>query len=102
MKSYLVQAAHGAIKKKDSFYRAKHNRLRFSLGSYNKATVAIANKLARVIYHIVSDPTVKYKELGEIRADKVEEQKKRAINKLKKLGYDVVLNKTVEVQVPDR
>lgn len=91
LKCYLVQSAVGAIKKKNSFYRAKHNQLRFSLGSYNKATVAIANKLARVIYHIIKNPKKRYKELGEFRADKKEQQTKRAVNKLKALGYQVTL-----------
>lgn len=94
-----MQAANAAIKKKNSFYRAKHNRLRFSLGSYNKATVAIANKLARVIYHIIKNPNERYKELGEIRVDKIEQQTKRAVNKLKKLGYDVVLTEKQEQQI---
>ena len=52
---------------------------------------SIANKLARVIYHIIKDPKDRYKELGEIRVDKVEQQTKRAVSKLKALEYDLVL-----------
>lgn len=89
LKHYLVLAAVGAIKKKDSYYRAKHNRLRFSLGNYNKATMAIANRIARAVFHIISKPNEHYKELGEMRLDNQDQQIRRALNKLKKLGVDV-------------
>ena len=89
LKHYLVLAAVGAIKTKGSYYRAKHNRLRFALGSYNKATMAIANRLARAVFHIISKPGEHYKELGEDRVDKKEQQIKRALKKLKELGVEV-------------
>jgi hypothetical protein len=42
--------------------RNKYNRLKFKLGSANKAKVAIANRLARSIYKILGGEN--YRELG--------------------------------------
>jgi phage terminase Nu1 subunit (DNA packaging protein) len=79
----------GAIKKKNSYYRAKHNQLRFRLGSYNKATVAIANRIARALYHIIKNEKMRYKDLGTIRVDTTDQQIRRHIAKLKALGVEV-------------
>jgi len=87
-------AAHAAIKKKGSFYQAKHNSLRFKLGSYNKATVAIANRLARTIYHIIKEEQLHFQDIGSERGDPKNRQAKRLITKLRKLGYDVTLTQT--------
>lgn len=84
-----MQAATGAVKTKNSFYRAKYNSLIFRLGSKNKAKVAIANRMARAIYHIIKYPAARYKDLGEVRVDTQEQQIKRAIKKLEKLGVKV-------------
>jgi len=53
--------------KRGSFYRAKYNKLRYRLGSANKAKVAIANRIARSIYKILAGD--KYKEIGYMRGD---------------------------------
>ena len=87
----LVQAANGAILTKGSWYRAKHNKLRFQLGSYNKATVAIANHIARALYHIISNVDERYCDLGENRADPKQNQVSRLVRKLEVMGYDVKL-----------
>ena len=89
LKKILIQAATGAVKKKNSYYRAKYNTLTFRLGSKNKAKVAIANRLARAVYHIIKHPSIRYKDLGEVRVDTVEQQIKRSITKLKNLGVKV-------------
>ena len=52
--------------------------------------MAIANRIARACYHIIKEGQ-HYKELGEIRADTIESQKRRAVSKLKKLGFEVEL-----------
>ena len=59
------------------------------MGSYNKATVAIANRIARVIYHLIKHPDVCYKDLGALRADDKDQQIRRALSKLKSLGVQV-------------
>lgn len=85
----LVQASMGAIRTRRSYFHAKHNALRFRLGSYNKATVAIANHLSRAVYHLLQDPKARYQDLGALRADPKEQQVKRLIRKLEALGVDV-------------
>ena len=95
----LVQAAKGATKKKKSFYHAKYNSLRFQLGSHSKATVAIANRLARTIYYIIKVPEERFKDIGEQRADPREKQIKRAVAKLKQLGFNVELDAQTKAAV---
>ena len=62
----LIQAAHGAKLKRGSFYRNKYNKLKFKLGSANKAKVAIANRLARTIFKVLGGAS--FKDLGYCRA----------------------------------
>lgn len=72
---------------KKSFYRSKYNKLRFKLGSANKAKVAIANKLARVIYKVLGG--AQFKDLGYMRGDPREDQIRRLVRQLKTLGVDI-------------
>jgi hypothetical protein len=87
----LVQAAHNAKNKRGSFYRSKYNKLKFKLGSANKAKVAIANRLARSIYKVLAGDA--YKELGYLRGDPKEDQVKQLVQKLRSLGVQVFHHK---------
>ena len=87
MRKLLVQASHNAKNKRGSFYRSKYNRLKFKLGSANKAKVAIANRLARSIYKVLAGD--QYKELGYLRGDPQEQQIKRLVNQLRNLGVNI-------------
>jgi hypothetical protein len=49
--------------------------------------VAIANRLARVIYKILAGD--EYKEIGYIRGDPKEDQVRRLVSKLKALGVNI-------------
>ena len=95
----LVQAAKGATKKKNSYYRAKYNSLKFQLGSHAKATVAIANRIARALYYLIKDTDERFKDIGEQRADPREHQINRAVRKLKTLGFDVQLDHLAKAAV---
>jgi phage terminase Nu1 subunit (DNA packaging protein) len=95
----LVQGAKGATKKKKSYYRAKYNSLRFQLGSHQKATVAIANRIARAVYYIIKLPEERFKDIGEQRVDPRENQVRRAVAKLKQLGFKVELNELTKAAV---
>jgi hypothetical protein len=57
------------------------------LGSKNKAKVAIANKLARVIYKILAGE--KYKDLGYMRGDPREQKIKSLLAQLRSLGVEI-------------
>ena len=83
----LIQAAQGAVHSKKSFYRSKYNKLAFRLGSKNKAKVAIANKLARVVYKVLAGAT--YKDLGYMRGDPKEEKIKKLFTQLRALGVEI-------------
>ncbi len=84
----LIQVAQNAKLKRGSFYRAKYNKLRYRLGSANKAKVAIANRIARAIYKILAGD--KYKEIGYQRGDPHEQKIKMHIASLKALGVHIM------------
>lgn len=83
----MAQAAQNATKKRGSFYRAKYNKLKFRLGSANKAKIAIANRLARVIFKILGGEN--YKDLGYIRGNPNEDKIKTLVRQLQNLGVNI-------------
>lgn len=89
MKKCLVQAANGAVKKKFSYYKAKCDKLTIQTGSRNKAKVAIANRIARLVYKMIKDPNCYFIDQGQIKVKSPETKIKNLIGKLKKLGVDV-------------
>lgn len=54
LRTMLVQASHGAVKKRDCFFRQKYGQLVVRLGP-GKAHVAIARKMLVAIYYILRD-----------------------------------------------
>jgi len=91
----LITAALSASRTKGTFYQAKHNSLRFKLGSYNKATVAIANRIARAIYFIIKEAETHFVDLGAERGDSRIAKASRLARKLKAMGYEVELKDLV-------
>ena len=89
LKKCAIQAANGAVKEKNRFYQAKANKLTLQLGSRNKAKVAIANKIIKVIFRMFNDKSLSYKDPGLPKARTPEKQIKNLLNKLKKLGVDI-------------
>ena len=87
LRKILVQAAHGAKNKRGSFYRAKYNKLHYRLGSANKAKVAIANKLARVVYKVIRGD--KYRDIGYMRGDPQEQKIKSLVQQLRTMGVNI-------------
>jgi len=51
--------------------------------------VAIANRIARTIFCLLSDPNLRFKDLGSHRVIDEEKQIKYHVEKLKKLGADI-------------
>ena len=87
----MVQCALAASRTKNTYLRDKYHRLAGRRGK-KKAVVAIGHKILVMAYHILKDK-VGYKELGADylamrNKDKVE---KYHVNKLRQLGYDVLL-----------
>ena len=90
------------MKKKRSFYQAKYHKLRYRLGSANKAKVAIANRVARAVYKVIAGDS--YIELGYRRVVSDQRKINSLVTKLKLLGvkvrsefHELVVTETVKV-----
>lgn len=92
LKTAMVQAAHAAVKKKDSYLRAKYLRLRSRRGS-KKAILAIAATMLRAIYHMLTN-RVPYQDLGPdfLALRKRERAARSLVRRLQGMGYDVELS----------
>jgi transposase len=91
LKTTLVQAAHAAVKKRDSYLRSKYYRIRARRGS-KKAIVAIAAAMLRAAYHIL-ERGEDYADLGAEYYDHIDRKRatNRLIRRLEGLGYEVNL-----------
>jgi transposase len=91
LKQVLMEAAHGAVRTRGSYFGAQYHRLAGRRGS-KRALVAVAHSLLVVVYHVLSRHVV-YQELGGNYFDQRERQmvEKRAVRRLEKLGYQVQL-----------
>lgn len=91
LKTMLVQAAHAAVKKKDTYLQAKYRRIKSRRGS-KKAILAIAATLAKAIYYMLKR-RVPYEDLGPDFFEK--RDRERTIRSLKRrlerLGVGVEL-----------
>lgn len=91
LKTALVQAAHAAVKKRDSYLRSKYYRIRARRGA-KKAIVAIAATILRTAYHML-ERGVDYADLGPDYYDCFDRSRAalRLVRRLKGLGYEVDL-----------
>jgi transposase len=96
LKTMLVQCAWAASRKKDSYYRAKFNRLRAKRGP-KKAICAVAASMLTAIYHMLKDGT-EHHDLGADHFDRrpAEIKAKRLVAQLAKLGFQVELQPIAE------
>jgi transposase len=90
-RAILVQAAQGVAKSKGTYLRALYERYKGRMGR-KQAIMAIAHHLAIIIYHMIKKREA-YREAGPERVDErfQEMRKRRALQQLAKLGYDVSL-----------
>ena len=95
IKVVLVQCALAASRTKNTYLRDKYHRLAGRRGK-KKAVVAIGHKILVIAYHILKDK-VGYKELGGDYLDRRNKDKveRYHVNKLRQLGYDVLLAEKV-------
>jgi transposase len=91
LRSALIQAAHAGVKQKGSSLAAFYQRVAARRGK-KKAIVAVAHKLVRIIYHLLTTGEP-YLERGAMALD--ERQKDRLLGRLQQrivqLGYTVHL-----------
>lgn len=91
LKSALTEASKAASRTRRSFFHAKHSRLVKRMGA-NKASVAIAHTLLRLIYRMIKTAAT-YQDLG---ADYYDERgrdaiKRHLLKRLEKLDFGVEL-----------
>jgi transposase len=91
LKTALCNAAIGASRKRDSFFKSKYTKLKIRRGG-GRAALAVGHKLLVCAYHMLSTGTF-YKDLGEDYQDKRDAQRatNRCVRRLEKLGFKVVL-----------
>ncbi len=89
LRTALVQAARGAIRKKDSYLRALYLRLRARRGA-KKAIVAVAASMLTSIYFMLQRQQT-YTDLGPTHFDQRQRQRvtRRLIRRLEDLGVKV-------------
>jgi transposase len=97
LKKILIQAANGAVKTRATYYHSKFNSLTLKTGSRNKAKVAIANRLARAIYHIIAKPGQKFRDIGPQRVNSQARQIQSLIRKLREEGVSVDFELTQKI-----
>jgi len=91
LRSGLIQAAHAAVRCKDTYFQAVYQRLVRRRGK-KKAIVAVAHRILKAAYHILLKQEV-YRDLGanyldSCRTDKVLNGLRRRIEQL---GYQISL-----------
>lgn len=88
----LVEAAHGASRKKDSYLKDKFFRLKARRG-YLRAAVAIAHKILKAVYAMLSTGA-EYHDLGSAYLDAVDVQRVKGnlVRRLERLGFDVAIS----------
>ena len=93
-----VQAAQAATKVKGSYPASLHDRLVSRLGK-QRAIVAVANALLEIIYHLLSDETQEYQDLGADYFYRRHQAQQAAYytRRLAQCGYEVTLTPLEEV-----
>lgn len=89
LKTTLIQCAHGASKRKGTFFYAQYQRIKMRRGS-KIAAMAVAHSILVAVYHILKD-NVPFYDLGSDFYNKFNREKKirSYLNKLSELGYDL-------------
>ena len=91
LRSCLVQAAHAAVRVKDSYFKSFYHRLAGRRG-VKRAIVAVAHRILTAAYHMLArrEP---FRELGATYLDERNRTKvvKGATRRLEQLGYRVTL-----------
>lgn len=89
LKTMLIQCAHGASKRKGTFFYAQYQRIKMRRGS-KIAAMAVAHSILVAVYHMLKD-NVPFYDLGSDFYNKFNREKKirSYLNKLSELGYDL-------------
>lgn len=89
----LLQSAKSLALSNDSFLAARYRRIARRRGS-NRAAVAIAHSILTILWHLMADPTTRYRDLGADyyqRQHDPQREAQRLAAKITALGYRVTL-----------
>jgi transposase len=94
----ICEAAWGASRTKKSYFHAQFKRIQARRGP-ERALMAVAHSMIIVGYYLVRD-RLKYKELGADFFDRRnrEHAAHRAVNRLKALGYSVIIEQITDAE----
>src|SRR5215470_11629183 len=92
LKPVLVQCAHAAARKKNSYFEAQYLRLKARRGP-KKAVVAVAASILTTAYHMLADGTC-YKDLGADHFARRDPRRvvAKLVSRIRSLGYHVEVN----------
>lgn len=92
LKRTLIQAAWAAARTKDSYFRAQYRRLAGRRGR-KRAAIAVGHSLLVVIYHLLKNPNLEYKDLGADYFGNLDPKRlcRHLVKRLELLGYAVTL-----------
>ena len=92
LRGAFCQIAWAATRKKGSYFKAQFHRLAGRRGK-KRAVMAVAHSLLVVVYHLLRDPQIQYRESGEDYFDKRDaaHTANSLVNRLHKLGYEVIV-----------
>jgi transposase len=91
LRTALVECAHGAVRKKDSYFRAQYHRLAPRRGG-KRSIVAVAHSILVAAYHVLRHET-EYRDLGPRHFDTLQHGRltRYHARRLSDLGYQVEL-----------
>ena len=89
-KAALTEAAWAASHTKGTYIGVKFKKIAARRGS-RRATIAIGHMILRLVYHILSDSNIRYRELGADYGNARQKQAaiKRHTNALMELGIEL-------------
>lgn len=92
LRRMFCQMGWAATRKKGSYFKAQFRRLSGRRGK-KRAVLAVAHTLLTVVYHMLKNPGLEFRDLGENFFDKRDAQStaSRLVRRLEKLGYKVAL-----------
>ena len=92
LRTALVEAAHAAVRTKDTYLGAQFRRLAARRGA-KKASVAVAHSILVIVWHLLQHDC-QYVDLGGNYFDEHDRQQvaRRLVKRLEGLGYRVALD----------
>jgi transposase len=99
LRSGLIQAAHAAVRCKNTFFQAVYRRLAQRRGK-KKAIVAVAHKILKAAYHVLCQQQP-YRDLGANYLDERHSDKllNRLRRRIEQLGYQVSLESITQSEL---